>query len=559
MPKLIVQLKQNTIQELELTGERVVIGRSEDSAVRLDDDFISREHAEIREENGRYLVSDLGSANGTCVGTRPITRDYELKDGDVIRIGLYTISFRIAAHERPTQVGMVGSIQTGEKATEVFTFSGTPRLLVRSGAEVGKSYDLTNNPLIGRGEDSDIVLDEGSVSRKHARIQFIENRLTIVDVGSRSGTRVNGKLIDKPTPLKDGDRVQLGEASLEIEWKGGSGAPKAEAEKATVPFFRPDLASAKKEGQWWKWAVGIAAGLIVVIGVYLAFFRYPSVNPYLNPNRLASDAEVFFKQGSDSGDSCKLDTALAKIDSALASRAAGEKEKKLKQDIEREIDNFKYARDLAVQAGKVRDDGDLGKAKELAELAYEKAPTVPEVKKIWNELKPAPSKGGGGGVTVPPPPIPYDKAVEAYRDGNLTEADSMVAAILQKPGGDSRANGLKGRIDLWKEGRYLKGVVDDPQAAAKTYEELLRNDPGNSLARAELSALTVWNGQEAESLFNATEADYRAGVDNGVDESKAKAKAVYEKVVSMGTPPDGAPQKDKDIYSEVQRRLEILK
>jgi len=548
MPKLIVQLKQKTIQELDLGGDRVVIGRGEDNAVRLDDILISREHAEIREDGGRYYLSDLGSANGTYVGTRRITRDHELRDGDVVRISPYTISFRTEAHERPTEVGMVGGTRAGEKATEVFTFSGTPRLLVRSGAEVGKTYDLASNPLIGRDAECDIVLNEATVSRKHARIQYIENKLTVVDVGSRSGTRVNGKLIDKPTPLKDGDRLQLGEAALEVEWKGGPA--KVEAEKATVPFFRPELEPAKKEAQWWKWVVGIAAGLIVLVGAYLLFTRLQPGGGAAAPKPAGAAVSAFLEKSAQAmkggdyeaavlyaDDAWKADSASAEVQAQrIATRKA------IAYDLERRGQNAKAAAHWDVVRAMNPMDEDV--------LRRQPGKPVKPAPETPSEPQPRPP--------AQPKPTPYELALAAYHDGLTAESRAAVDRLVASAPNDVKALELKGWIGLEDEATYVLDVRKDTAAAIEKFGELVRQDPGNPRVQARLRALTAkpttWDSQKAKDLFKEAEGYYLRWKDYGEEEFRDKAKPLYQQIVQMGPPPEDAAKEDKDIYGTAKQR-----
>src|SRR5882762_11919892 len=75
-------------------GERVVpldrmpfmIGRRETNALRLGGSEVSREHAEIASENGRYLLRDKESRYGTFVNGDQVT-ECELKSGDRVRLG----------------------------------------------------------------------------------------------------------------------------------------------------------------------------------------------------------------------------------------------------------------------------------------------------------------------------------------------------------------------------------------------------------------------------------------------------------------------------------------
>jgi Protein of unknown function (DUF3662)/FHA domain len=76
----------------ELTKRRVVIGRSRDCDLTLDDPNVSRRHAEIRHEEGGYWVVDLGSTNGVEVNGSRVQRA-ELESGDRIVLGRTSLTF----------------------------------------------------------------------------------------------------------------------------------------------------------------------------------------------------------------------------------------------------------------------------------------------------------------------------------------------------------------------------------------------------------------------------------------------------------------------------------
>ena len=73
---------------IPVSSDRVVVGRSRECDVRLDDGNVSRRHFELgRTEDSGWAVVDLGSTNGTEVNGRRITRRTPLDDGDRIAIG----------------------------------------------------------------------------------------------------------------------------------------------------------------------------------------------------------------------------------------------------------------------------------------------------------------------------------------------------------------------------------------------------------------------------------------------------------------------------------------
>lgn len=79
-------------QPYELTKPIIVIGRSRECDIRLDDSSASRKHAEIRRENGRYFLIDLGSTNGVTLNGQRVTRA-QLSLNDQIIIGETPVTF----------------------------------------------------------------------------------------------------------------------------------------------------------------------------------------------------------------------------------------------------------------------------------------------------------------------------------------------------------------------------------------------------------------------------------------------------------------------------------
>jgi hypothetical protein len=78
-----------------------------------------------------------------------------------------------------------------------------------------QEFDLPQGEtLIGRGADCRITLVDPLVSRHHARVRIDGVRVTLEDLGSRNGSRANGRLLKGPHSLKDGDRIRIGTQEL---------------------------------------------------------------------------------------------------------------------------------------------------------------------------------------------------------------------------------------------------------------------------------------------------------------------------------------------------------
>lgn len=87
-------------------------------------------------------------------------------------------------------------------------------LVVSDGHRRGTRFPLSGELVTaGRHPDSDIFLDDITVSRRHVEIKRAGSARTICDVGSLNGTYLNGERIDEAA-LADGDEVQIGKFKL---------------------------------------------------------------------------------------------------------------------------------------------------------------------------------------------------------------------------------------------------------------------------------------------------------------------------------------------------------
>ena len=86
-----------------------------------------------------------------------------------------------------------------------------------AGLRAGAAYDLSEGALLGRGEQSDIVLEDSFASSNHARLVPHGDVIVLEDLGSTNGTYLNDEPLRGPQPLHPGDRIRIGDSDFTFE------------------------------------------------------------------------------------------------------------------------------------------------------------------------------------------------------------------------------------------------------------------------------------------------------------------------------------------------------
>lgn len=92
-------------------------------------------------------------------------------------------------------------------------------IIDRAGGKLARSFDSPHDGrgiLIGRTGEADLILDKGSVSKRHARIEARGDRYLLRDLGSTNGTYLNSRRIRGEVALRPRDRIYLGEFIVRV-------------------------------------------------------------------------------------------------------------------------------------------------------------------------------------------------------------------------------------------------------------------------------------------------------------------------------------------------------
>ena len=84
------------------------------------------------------------------------------------------------------------------------------------GPRKGKTFDLGEELIIGRGDKCQITLEDTYVSQVHARIFAKGDSFVLEDMGSTNGTYLNRRRITAPVELQRGDQVKIGKTVMEM-------------------------------------------------------------------------------------------------------------------------------------------------------------------------------------------------------------------------------------------------------------------------------------------------------------------------------------------------------
>jgi len=95
----VLQRMNGPLQDrrIEIPSPVCVIGRDPTASVRFEEESVSKQHVRLAHEDGRYIITDLDSSNGTFVNGRRIHEPTELRAGDLIRLGAVILKLEVVA------------------------------------------------------------------------------------------------------------------------------------------------------------------------------------------------------------------------------------------------------------------------------------------------------------------------------------------------------------------------------------------------------------------------------------------------------------------------------
>jgi pSer/pThr/pTyr-binding forkhead associated (FHA) protein len=215
-----------------------LIGSGQNCHILLPGAAVAKAHCAIINNGTHVLLKDLCTPGGTRCGGTSVDL-HGLKDGDVVEIGDFRIQVAI-------QSACLRSDQTasGIRLDETGSVPPIGLSLHPSGHE---PRGVLRSPVyvVGRREECDLTLADPQVSLAHALFFCLDGRAVVSDLGSRTGTRINGER-QSLAYLKPGDVLQIGPCEVAI---GDGESESAAASKRPSALVQAEAALRSREAR----------------------------------------------------------------------------------------------------------------------------------------------------------------------------------------------------------------------------------------------------------------------------------------------------------------------
>lgn len=145
IPKFIVLSEQLRGRMFELNQDEITIGRSDDRTITLKDPTVSTLHCKITRNGDKTIIVDAGSTNGTKINGEPLTGEYELQNGDTVKIGAFDLLYD---SEDKTMTMSIQKTQTGIDINAASTTQTIKSVASTGFTERKQSSGLSNKLMI---------------------------------------------------------------------------------------------------------------------------------------------------------------------------------------------------------------------------------------------------------------------------------------------------------------------------------------------------------------------------------------------------------------------------
>src|SRR5271163_4806899 len=205
MSKLVLKFESSILKEVAVGQQEVSIGRSPDNGIVIDNPAISSYHARVFHEDGRLMLQDFGSLNGTFVNGQRV-KMVMLKPGDSVGIGKHTIVVTDSVEVRAHSLDNAAVKPAVPKINETVMLDTKDR----------REYTLTDKLIVvGKSAMATVKLTGWFKPKAAAQINRREDNSYYIGPADKVPS-VNGTPITHPTKLASGDVIEV--AGVELEF-----------------------------------------------------------------------------------------------------------------------------------------------------------------------------------------------------------------------------------------------------------------------------------------------------------------------------------------------------
>ncbi|MHC5080231.1 MAG: FHA domain-containing protein [Planctomycetota bacterium] len=227
MIKITLKFSGNLVDTYRFDKEMITIGRDPTCDVVLDNLGVSRQHAQIANHGGIFILQDLQSNNGTFIHGKRV-KSHNLNNGDEFSIGKFNLEVDLGSIQKPmvktepkqASVNPELTLAVDAKEMEMMQRERASKLKAYI-SYVAPSGKKMNQPIVktttffGKAMSCDFSCHGIFIYPKHALIVRDNNGFRLVNLAPHRVTRLNGKLVDDER-MQNGDKFRIGRTIFEF-------------------------------------------------------------------------------------------------------------------------------------------------------------------------------------------------------------------------------------------------------------------------------------------------------------------------------------------------------
>jgi pSer/pThr/pTyr-binding forkhead associated (FHA) protein len=227
--RLVVRSRDGQKLQTELAypfdQARIVLGRAPAADVRIPSPTVSEAHASVQLKGSDWMLTDLGSRNGTKHNGKRLLpeRARKLQDGDMVEVGNYVLTF----HTGVVVTEPMSAERTAELARRLWREAQSarghaldaPRLTVVNGPRAGERLEIPAAPSrlhIGQGESCQLQLPDPVLARETLEVVHDVEGVLVKTVSGDAALQLAGQRW-KARRLRDRDELSIGTTRLLFE------------------------------------------------------------------------------------------------------------------------------------------------------------------------------------------------------------------------------------------------------------------------------------------------------------------------------------------------------